>query len=143
MLTYNPEKRISASQALRRRFVKKNVEGSDLTDGDLMISVNNLKNLKAQTKFQKAVLTFCASQQLSQKAEAKIRKSFEILDTNKDGKLSTEELIIGYTNICGDAKKAKKEVERMMKNMDLNQCGEIEYNGKEHRIVNIFRISYC
>jgi len=129
MLAYEPEKRLSAAQALRRRFIKKSNEGSDVSNADLRISVLNLRNFKIQTKFQKAVLTYCASQQLTQKAEAKIRKLFDIFDTNKDGKLTKDDLIEGYTKLFGDAKKAKKEVDYVMKNISFNRSGVIEYNG--------------
>lgn len=140
MLTYSPEKRISASQALRSRFIRKINDESDVTDADLLLSMNNLRNFRTQTRLQNAVLTYCASQQLSQKAEAKIRKLFDIFDTNKDGKLSTEEVLKGYTSIFGNEKKAKKEVERMMKNGKFNNSGVIEYNGKQFKTKHL-RIS--
>jgi calcium-dependent protein kinase len=129
MLDYDPEKRISASQALSLKYLRKYSEGSDACNADLRISIQNLRNFRTQTKFQKAVLIYCASQKLSQKAEAKIRKLFDIFDTNRDGKLTTEELMFGYKNVYGDTKKAKKEVERIMKNINFNHSGVIEYNG--------------
>jgi len=129
MLAYHPDKRLSAAQALRRRFIRKSYEGEEVNNADLRISVLNLRNFNIQTKFQKAVLTYCASQQLSQKAEAKIRKLFESLDTNGDGKLTKEDLTEGYTKLFGDVKKAKKEAEYVLRNISYNHSGVIEYNG--------------
>jgi len=125
----DPEKRISASMALRHRFVRKFNEDINVTDADLRVSVNNLRNFKVNMNFQKAVLAYCASQQLSQKAEAKLRKLFEIFDVDKDGKLTEQDLIIGYTNLYGNSKDVKKEVKKIMKNINANQAGGIEYNG--------------
>lgn len=130
MLTYEPDKRISATHALKSMFFKKSSEDASSSNADLRVSILNLRNFHTQTKFQKAVLTYCASQQLTQKAEAKIRKLFDILDKNKDGKLTAGELLEGYTKIFGDAKKAKKEVDFVMKNINFNHNGIIEYNGK-------------
>lgn len=130
MLTYDPDKRISASQALLRGFIKKYSLGGNVSDADLRLTLNNLRNFRTQSLFQKAVLTYFASQQLSQKEEAQMKRLFENFDTNKDGKLTKDELEVGYINIYKDPKKAKKEVEIIMRNIDFNKTGAIDYNGK-------------
>lgn len=124
-----PEKRISATEALHMKFIRKYTDEADVADADLRFSVSNLKSFRVQMKFQKAVLTYCASQQLTQKAEAKLRKLFEIFDMDKDGKITKEELRVGYTNLYKDSKKASKDVNIIMKNIDVNNKGFIEYNG--------------
>jgi calcium-dependent protein kinase len=129
MLTLEPEKRISASHALQRPFINKSNGDTQVTDTDLRLSVNNLRNFRTQTLFQKAVLTYFASQQLTQKEEAKIRKLFERFDVNKDGQLTRDELEKGYAKAFGDVKKAKKEVDRILRNIDFNNSGAIDYNG--------------
>lgn len=67
--------------------------------------------------------------------------TFKILDLNGDGKLSTEELVIGLEKkeiqiqiiILGYSRlmskeEAIKEVENIMKMVDTNNSGEIDYS---------------
>ena len=54
--------------------------------------------------------------------------SFKILDLNGDGKLSKEELIIGYEKLM-PKEEAEKEVNHIMKTVDTNNSGEIDYSG--------------
>jgi len=53
-------------------------------------------------------------------------KLFSALDLNGDGQLSKEELENGYIKIMGSLK-AKEEVERIMKNVDLDNNEFIDY----------------
>ena len=62
-------------------------------------------------------------------------KTFQTLDTNNDGKLSREELLIGYKKIM-DAVEADAEVSRIMSYVDTNNSGHIDYSG----IVGIKRV---
>lgn len=79
--------------------------------------------------FQKAVLAYIASQQLSKGEEKKLREIFELLDEDKNGAISKEELIKGFMTIDKDEKKAKLDAERVMRRIDINQNGTIDYNG--------------
>lgn len=81
-------------------------------------------------------------------------KSFQALDLNGDGQLSKEELIagnfsyfliiliifyhfLGYTKIM-NAAKAEEEVERIMKTVDTNHSGSIDYTGIDNILLFIF-----
>lgn len=55
-----------------------------------------------------------------------LMKVFQSLDLNKDGKLSREELVIGYQKIL-NAGEAEEEVDKIMKAVDKNASGEIDY----------------
>ncbi len=129
MLTYDPAKRISAGDAMKHPFIVANIEQHSISGEDLRVSLSNLRNFRTQKLLQKAVLTYIASQQLLQQDEAKFRKIFDTFDLNRDGQLTIEELIQGYTRLYGDPKKAKKQAEQIMRNIDLNHNGFIEYNG--------------
>ena len=129
MLTYDPAKRISASEAMKHSFITKFSGKLQVSGSDLQLSLNNLRSFRTQVLFQKAVLTYIASQQLLQQDEAKIRKIFDTFDLNRDGQLTKEEIIAGYSKLYGDSKKAKKQADQIMKNVDLNNNGLIDYNG--------------
>lgn len=48
-----------------------------------------------------------------------LQRTFEALDTSKDGKLSREELLVGYSALMG-AVAAELEVERIMSTVDID-----------------------
>lgn len=129
LLQYDPEKRPSAQEALSDMWIRERNSLKKMELEDVQISLNNLRAFRTQMTFQKAVLSYIASQQLSKEDEAKIRESFDILDADCDGVLSREELIKGFELMYGDVKKARKEVDSIMRRVDINQNGTIDYNG--------------
>lgn len=75
---------------------------------------------------QQAAITFIVSQLASKDEMQELQKAFQALDINNDGKLSREELMIGFTKIYGDM--AEDEVDRIMKIADADGSGEIDYS---------------
>jgi calcium-dependent protein kinase len=55
-----------------------------------------------------------------------LQKAFKDLDLNGDGKLSKEELLIGFRKTHGDL--AESEVDRLMEIADADGSGEIDYS---------------
>lgn len=129
MLAFEAKDRISASEALNSPWILKNKVSPDFSDVDLRLSLGNLKKFRTQMIFQRAVLTYLASQMLPQKDEEKIRKVFEAFDVNKDGQISKTELVAGYNAMYKNRKKAVKDVKKILSNIDLNMNGNIDYNG--------------
>ena len=56
-----------------------------------------------------------------------LKKAFQALDKNSDGKLSKEELIEGFSETMGQAA-AEIEVDRILANVDLDKNGHIDYS---------------
>ncbi len=129
MLTYDMDKRISASEALAEPWIAKYSNDRSVTEKDFLLSLQNLKSFRTQTIFQGAVLSYIASQQLSQKDEAKIRELFNGYDKDKDGHLTKKELVDVIRYMHGESKRIYKEAEQIFKNIDLDHNGTIEYNG--------------
>lgn len=63
----------------------------------------------------------------SKKEVAKLQQVFTQLDSNKDGKLQYDELLVGYTDFFG-AELAQGEVDRIFELVDVDKNGEIEFS---------------
>lgn len=50
---------------------------------------------------------------------------------NHDGKISRDELIIGYKRVLNEAE-AEDEVDRIMTEVDKNQSGAIDFSGMSY-----------
>ncbi len=129
LMKYDAEDRLTASAALRSPWIRKFDSVSVVSDVELRITLNNLKNYRSHMLFQKVVLNYIASRQLSQNSEMKIKRLFDFYDTDGDGQISKSELIAGYKLICSNAKKACKEAEDILSHITLNKNGNIGYNG--------------
>ncbi len=133
MLTLEPGKRISASEALKSKWIQRFVGKSVVTPIDMHISLHSLKVFSTQTVLQKAVLSYVASQHLDKKKEARLRDVFNSLDGDNDGFLSLEELTNGFLKLYGNSAQAKLDAIMVMKKLDANHNGKIDYNGTPGR----------
>ena len=61
--------------------------------------------------------------------EAHLLQIFQAFDSNKDGQLSREELIAGYSQLFGDELMAEIEVDRIIEQVDVNHNGLVDYSG--------------
>jgi calcium-dependent protein kinase len=113
MLTFDPERRITAQNALLHTWIQNNTESMQIEDAQHSEAMKNLHSFNAQNKLQSAALTFMTTHMISTEEMRELQKTFETLDTTKDGKLSREELIEGYSKIMGSVS-AELEVNRIM-----------------------------
>jgi len=51
---------------------------------------------------------------------------FQSLDTNGDGLLSKQEILVGYNKIYNE-KKSEETVDKLMQKIDINNSGYIDY----------------
>ncbi len=63
---------------------------------------------------------------ITQEEMRDLAKTFEALDTNNNGLLSREELLVGFTAQMG-AVAAEIEVDRIMSSVDMDANGAIDY----------------
>ena len=87
------------------------------------ILTKNLKSFRGAQKMKKVVLTYVATQ-LSEKEIISMKKLFQALDKNGDGRLSKEEIIEGLKG-----RSDEKELVDIMLSMDTDGSGFIDYNG--------------
>ncbi len=136
LLTYDPTKRISAAKALQHPWIIKNAAPDQVSSLDLCNIVSNLKNFKVQLVFQQTVLSYLASQQMQYDEENNIRRFFSFLDFDKDGRLSKQDLVHGLSRVCTNKYRVIKEVEHIMKNMDVDHNMLIDYNGSSPSVTS-------
>lgn len=127
MLQMNPNSRISAQEALNNEWIQNNTTNDFNASDPPLETLNNLKNFRAERKLQFAVLSFISSQLISKEESKKLAENFKALDINGDGILSKEELLEAYKS-CMDVNLATTEVENIMKKVDINNSGYIDYS---------------
>ena len=127
MLTYDPDKRASAKDALNHEWIRNLTEGINVDENLATGALNNLREFRAERKLQQAVCTFMVSQMATKEEMEELHKAFAQLDKNSDGKLSKDELLTGFTEIMGAAA-AQDEVERIMNTVDTDGNGWIDYS---------------
>jgi calcium-dependent protein kinase len=126
LLTYDPDQRPSAEEALQHPWI---VEMSSSTvDAAVAIgALSNLKTFRADQKLKQATFAFIASQLLSKGEKENLAKIFKAIDKNGDGKLSKDEIMEGYDLFFGKTMD-KGDIEKMFDSVDIDKSGYIDYS---------------
>uniref|UniRef100_A0A7S3K8N7 Calcium-dependent protein kinase n=1 Tax=Euplotes crassus TaxID=5936 RepID=A0A7S3K8N7_EUPCR len=126
-LTYDPEKRASASEALEHPWFKKFAKGEKVKKSLASKAFINLKNFRAGQKLKQAALSFIVSQCLNQKETDEMEKIFAAMDKNNDGMLSKEEISEGYEEHFGYPIE-DEELDSIFSAIDTDGSGAIDYS---------------
>lgn len=117
-------KRPSAQEALKHPFFKTH-EVKVIIEKDFIVDcLNNLLAFSPDLKFQQAALAFMVHHLTDINEIRDYKNLFELLDTNKDGKLSHKEIIDGFKAID---MKIEKDLQRVIKKIDQDKSDSIEY----------------
>eukprot|EP00829_Urostomides_striatus_P014491 TRINITY_DN4306_c0_g1_i3.p1 TRINITY_DN4306_c0_g1~~TRINITY_DN4306_c0_g1_i3.p1 ORF type:complete len:484 (-),score=139.28 TRINITY_DN4306_c0_g1_i3:11-1462(-) len=127
MLKFRPDQRLTAEAAFSHDWIQKK-KFNQLKPETAYNLMNNLKTFHTEQKLQQAALMYIATQLMDKKEKEVLQQTFMALDKNADGKLSREELLEGYTTIYGNIEQANQEVEQIMKNVDSDNNGFIDYS---------------
>ena len=128
LLTKNYKNRLSAVEALQHPWIQNidNQKINFISIETLNQIVDNLYRYSAVQKLQQASIAFIVHNLISREMTKELRKCFIQFDTNGDGRLDREELISGLKMV--DTKKdLEQEVDRVMKIIDVDGNGFIEY----------------
>jgi len=125
MLIVNPEKRYTAIEALNHPWLQNSREDT-VSSEETRELLNNLSHYNAQYKLQQASLTYIVSQLVTNKEKEQLQKVFITLDKDKDGKVSTEDLVQGFKEYFGDDYPAEDQVEAIMDQIDIDGNGYID-----------------
>lgn len=126
-LTYDPDKRISASEGLLHPWFKKFAKVDKIQKSLASKALSNLKNFRAEQKLKQATLAYIVSQCLTKDETDKMEEIFASMDKNNDGILSKQEIKDGYEEHFGiwiD----DEEVDRIFSAIDNDGSGSIDYS---------------
>ena len=129
MLTYNPDRRISALDALKDSWILKNnsLEGDPYSIAvQALPTLDNLKKYKAVGLLKKATMIYIVSQLIADKEKTKLLQFFHALDVDGDGSLKKKDLVEGYKIICKGID--PKILEKVFDSIDVTKTGAIDYN---------------
>ncbi len=128
LLVKDYNKRYSADQALNHKWIKTMKENSNkpLSKEHLSKVAINFQDFNCNQKLQQATLAYIVHNLTKKEDLDEVRRAFNEFDENGDGKLSRDELIKGLSKVMTPTE-AKEEVNRIMKMIDGDNNGFIEY----------------
>ena len=127
LLKMNPTERPSAKDSLKDpwlvKFHAKSLSNVAPSEG----SLENLRSFHTGQHLKQAFMSFIVAQLLSKDQTIALRKEFQAMDADGDGKLSREELLEGYCRSMPE-EKAIEVVNHVMNTVDTDGSGFIEYS---------------
>jgi calcium-dependent protein kinase len=127
MLVVYPDDRISAYAALKHSWFLGAHKPKEIDNAIAMETLTHLKQFAAKNMLQKAIFIYISHKSIADKEKNEIIKVFQSLDVNNSGRLSYKELAIGYQKHFGHAI-SKKEIEKIMNNIDLDKDEFISFS---------------
>ena len=124
-MTYNPEERPSAEQALQHPWLTE-LASLEVDEALAMSALDNLSRFNSDVTLKQATYSFIASQLMSKQERDNLSKVFKAFDTNGDGKLDMQEVKTGYLEHYGRVM-SDQEVEQMFQAVDTDNSGFIDY----------------
>ncbi|CAI8606628.1 unnamed protein product [Vicia faba] len=123
MLSYDPKKRITASDALEHPWMKEGGEASDRPlDNAVLI---RMKQFRAMNKMKKLALKVIA-ENLAEEEIKGLKQMFNNIDTDRSGTITYEELKSGLSKL--GSKLSEYEMKQLMEAADVDQNGTIDYH---------------
>ena len=127
ILVKNPDKRLSASEALEHIWIKKYAPHTKVSRVFSRKIYNNLKNFREKSQFSTAVVTFISNYMMNDDELKSLKKLFFELDEKGKGVITKEDLFRGMDE-CFDHKITKEEVEQIFSNIDYDNNGTISFD---------------
>ena len=132
LLSYNPEDRPSAEEALNNKWLKSMINHGNNQLSEYIIS--NLIKFRTTLGLQKATVSFLTNQISINEEIKKLKEEFDKIDVDKDGEISKDELIKCLETIY-PSQEAVLRANAIFKEIDFNNDGSINFS--EFLTVNI------
>lgn len=126
-LTYDPEKRISAGDALDHMWFKKFAKVDKPKKSLASRALGNLRNFRAEQKLKQATLAYIVQTCLTKEETDKMEEIFSAMDENNDGMLSKQEISNGYEEHFG-YQIEDEELDKLFAAIDTDGSGAIDYS---------------
>lgn len=128
LLEYDPEKRLSAEDALNHPWFSKTLGEGTIGNKNLAVkTLKNLENFRAGRKLQEAIWIFLVTYFSTKEDRGKLLETFKALDKDRNGTLTRDEIKQGYKLIMGKAHN-DEDIEILIKNIDVNKSGSVDYS---------------
>ncbi|CAJ2664473.1 unnamed protein product [Trifolium pratense] len=122
MLEPDPKKRLTAEQVLEHPWLQNAKKASNVPLGDIVRT--RLKQFSLMNRFKKRALRVIA-QHLSLEEVEIIKDMFTLMDTDKDGRITYEELKAGLRKVGSQL--AEPEIKLLMDVADVDGNGVLDY----------------
>lgn len=127
LLTYDPEKRPTAQEAIENKWLNDSIK--DENEENILQSdvLQNLTKFTSAVTLQKATLSFIANQVNMNEEIKKLKDEFDKIDVNKDGMISREELIQCMESLYPHDEAVIK-ANKIFEEIDFNGDGTINFS---------------
>ena len=126
LLTYNPERRISAIDALNHPWIQEYSNIDRVAAEVASRTIKNLQSFKGHQEIKQAVMAFIASHLTSKEEKKDLEKIFKLIDKDGNGTLDKEEVQKGYVDHFGITL-SDEHVQNMFDAVDMDGNGTIDY----------------
>ena len=128
LMTFDPKLRPDAETALNNPWMKffDKESKAHVDKKSAQLALENLRKFRIKNKLQHAIWIFLVQNLATNDEQKKLMQLFEALDKDGNGMLNKQELISGYKKISNTVD-ATNAVEKIMKTVDINQSGSIDY----------------
>ena len=128
LLVYDPEKRITANQALQHPWFKKtnsDILYYNISKQEILLCIQNILSYNIKSKFEELVLAYIIHNIPRQRDIRIAIKLFKLVNTHGDGRLQKEELKKTLLNFVSE--EYLKNYDEIFKLLDGDNNGIIEY----------------
>ena len=116
MLEADPEQRFSAEQCYNHKWIQNNTHTRPLNNAVMI----KLEKFQVQNRLKIIMWEFISIYVYSNKEKEDMLKQFKSIDTNGDGTLTRNELILAYNQIYNDPIKSEEIVEQILNQIDID-----------------------
>ena len=127
MLTLNPQKRIAARECLNSPFFSNHIKTLKEIPEMLPSILTNIYKLNAREKLQQAAIAIIVHNIEQNEELEQLKEIFELLDINKDGHLTVNEIRQAFRQIFPEYYITEDKMKLILEKMDDNKDGVISY----------------